>query len=115
MGFKSRIPEIVQQASLRTQKAVEFAGQEIEFDARRRARKRTGDMAAGIQWKPSRTNRGGLVTSGRVVGKDFKTRWHEYGTKRGLTRPADAAPRREGRRGGVPARHVPDLQVARPR
>jgi hypothetical protein len=56
MGFKSRIPEIVQQASVRTQKAVEFAGQEIEFDARRRARKRTGDMAAGIQWKPSRTN-----------------------------------------------------------
>lgn len=84
-SFKSRIPEIVQQASLRTQKAVEFAGQEIEFDARRRARKRTGDMAAGIQWKPSRTNRGGLVTSGRVVGKDFKTRWHEYGTKPGLT------------------------------
>jgi hypothetical protein len=85
MGFESRIPEIIQQASLRTQKAVEFAGQEIEFDARRRARKRTGDMAAGIQWKPSRTNRGGLVTSGRVVGKDFKTRWHEYGTKQGLT------------------------------
>lgn len=73
--LKSRIPEITSQASLAAQRAVELAGQEIEFEARQRARKDTGDMAAGIEWKPAK---GGM--SGRVVGKDFKTHWHEYGT-----------------------------------
>jgi hypothetical protein len=78
--LKSRIPAITQRASIRAQRAVEFAGQEIEFRARQKARKQSGDMAAGIEWKPGK---GGM--SGRVVGRDFKTRWHEYGTKRGLT------------------------------
>lgn len=73
--LKSRIPQIASQASLATQKAVHLAGEEVEFEARSRARKDMGDMAAGIEWKPAKSG-----MSGRVVGKDFKTRWHEYGT-----------------------------------
>lgn len=80
--LQSRIPTITQQASLRTQKAVTFAGEEVVFLARKKARKDTGDMAAGIVWKPGKDGH-----SGRVRGTDFKTRWNEYGTKKMSAQP----------------------------
>lgn len=83
MTYTSRFDEITAAAALRAQKAVEFAGQEIEFLARARARKDTGDMAAGIEWRPDKTGK----PEGRVVGSDWKTHFHEFGTVREPARP----------------------------
>lgn len=76
MTYVSRIPEVTAIASLRAQKAVEIAGQEIEFEARARARKDTGAMAAGIEWHPDKTG----APSGRVVARNWKTNFWEFGT-----------------------------------
>lgn len=83
MTYTSRFDEITQAASLRAQKAVEIAGQEIEFEARARAAKNTGDMAAGIQWRPDKTGK----PEGRVVGSDFKTHFYEFGSARQAAQP----------------------------
>ena len=83
MPYVSRIDEIIAAAHLKAQKAVELAGQEIEFGARARARKDEGDMAAGIEWRPDKTGK----PEGRVVGKDWKTHFWEFGSTRNLPQP----------------------------
>ena len=83
MSYESRWDEIVTAASLRAQRAVEEAGQEIEFLARARARKDTGDMAAGIEWRPDKTGK----PEGKVVGSDWKTNFHEFGMVKKAAQP----------------------------
>jgi hypothetical protein len=83
LSYKSRLPEIGVAAMLRAQKAVEFAGQEIEFEARARARRDTGDMAAGIEWRPDYRGE----PHGRVVGSDWKTAFNEFGTVKKAAQP----------------------------
>lgn len=77
MPLQSRIPEIASVASLATQRAVEKAGQEVEFHALERAsrRRQTGQEMGGIRWMPNKKN----THQGRVVST-FVTRFHEYGT-----------------------------------
>lgn len=95
MTYVSRFDEITAKASLRAQKAVEFAGQEIEFNARARARKDTGDMAAGIEWRPDKTG----DPQGRVVATDWKTNFHEFGTVKKAAQPMLVPAAEEARRG----------------
>lgn len=83
MAYKSRFDEITAAASLRAQKAVEIAGQEIEFLARSRARIDEGDMAAGIEWRPDKQG----AARGRVVATDWKTNFHEFGTVKKPAQP----------------------------
>jgi hypothetical protein len=70
-------------ANLEVQKAVEVAGQEIEFEARARARKDTGAMALGIEWRPVRTG----APRGRIVATDWKTVFWEFGTAQHAAQP----------------------------
>jgi HK97 gp10 family phage protein len=83
MTYTSRFDKIIAASGLRAQKAVEFAGQEIEFHARARARKDTGDMAAGIEWRPDKTGK----PEGRVVATDWKTHFWEFGTVKEPAQP----------------------------
>lgn len=77
MSWESQIPRIATQASLRTQAAVEKAGQEVEYHALEIAsrRRRTGQEMGQIKWRPAPKGR----HYGRVVS-NFITRFHEYGT-----------------------------------
>lgn len=83
--LQSRIPEIASYASLATQRAVERAGQEVEFHALQHAssRRRTGAEMQAIRWVPNRKQ----PHQGRVVSS-FVTRFHEYGTIFISARPA---------------------------
>jgi hypothetical protein len=76
--LEDRIPLIVSRASLQTQRAVDEAGQEIEFHAAQAAglRRITGTEQRAIRWKVNRRD----PYSGRVSAGAFYTRFSEYGT-----------------------------------
>lgn len=84
MTLVSRIPELQVSSSLAIQRAVEEAGQELEYLALQRvqARRRTGREVAKMKWKPDRGGFSGVMGAGT-----FYTRFSEYGTVFQAARP----------------------------
>lgn len=92
--LKSRLEEIARQAEREARLAVIRAGREIELEARKRARRRTGAMQAGIRVEP----RAGDGLELELRADEDYTRFHEYGSlhvsPQPMLRPAAAAARR---------------------
>lgn len=84
--YTTRLPEVVVQASLAMQKAVEQTGQEVEFLAQQAVagRRRSGREQASMRWRPARNR----PFYGEVVAGTFYTRFSEYGTVHQSAHPA---------------------------
>jgi HK97 gp10 family phage protein len=78
VSYTTRIPEIISKGRLGTQRAVEFAGQEVEFLALSTAegRRMSGAEVSKIKWKVNSRN----PFQGAVRAGTFYTRFSEFGT-----------------------------------